>query len=74
MHGIERFLQDFYNDFTLLRGSYRFAYRLGGIRRFAWEFLSLCTIAYGSSKTLRTLAASCFLSLALELYYNKKQA
>jgi TPR repeat protein len=29
------------------------------------------TIAYGSSKTLRTLAASCFLSLAVELEYPK---
>ena len=28
MHGIERFLQDFYNDFALLRVSYGVAYRL----------------------------------------------
>ena len=41
MHGIERFLQDFYNDFELLRVSYRFAYPVRRstsslVRRRAW--------------------------------------
>ena len=38
MHGIERFLQDFHDDFELLRGSYRFASSAQSIRTLAMRW------------------------------------